>query len=65
MVKAFQPVLHDWYNKGRGMCYPICGIVHKKLLKTPLLLHVMATAGFLSRYPSGPLPYYVRRHNLK
>ena len=20
---SFQPVLHDWYNKGRGMCYPV------------------------------------------
>ena len=20
----FQPVLHNWCNKGRGMCYPVC-----------------------------------------
>ena len=20
---SFQPVLHDWCNKGRGMCYPV------------------------------------------
>ena len=20
-----QPVLHDWYTKGHGMCCPICG----------------------------------------
>ena len=32
---SFQPVLHDWYNKGRGMCYPVCGMVH---IKEPLLL---------------------------
>ena len=32
---AFQPVLHDWCNKGRGMCYPVCGMVH---IKEPLLL---------------------------
>ena len=32
---AFQPVLHDWYNKGRGMCYPVCGFVH---IKEPLLI---------------------------
>ena len=32
---SFQPVLHDWCNKGRGMCYPVCGIVH---IKEPLLL---------------------------
>ena len=27
---AFQPVLHDWCNKGCGMCYPVCGMVHIK-----------------------------------
>ena len=32
---SFQPVLHDWCNKGRGMCYPFCGMVH---IKEPLLL---------------------------
>ena len=32
---SFQPVLHDWCNKGRGMCHPLCGIVH---IKEPLLL---------------------------
>ena len=32
---SFQPVIHDWCNKGRGMCYPVCGIVH---IKEPLLL---------------------------
>ena len=31
----FQPVLHDWFNKGRGMCYPVYGMVH---IKEPLLL---------------------------
>ena len=31
----FQPVLHDWCNKGLGMCYPVCGMVH---IKEPLLL---------------------------
>ena len=31
----FQPVLHDWCNKGHGMCYPVCGMVH---IKEPLLL---------------------------
>ena len=29
---SFQPVLHDWCNKGCGMCYPVYGI------KEPLLL---------------------------
>ena len=27
---SFQPVLHDWCNKGRGMCYLVCGMVHIK-----------------------------------
>ena len=31
----FQPVHHDWCNKGRGMCYPVYGMVH---IKEPLLL---------------------------
>ena len=32
---SFLPVFHDWCNKGRGMCYPVCGMVH---IKEPLLL---------------------------
>ena len=32
---SFQPVLHNWCNKGRGMCYPVCRMVH---IKEPLLL---------------------------
>ena len=32
---SFQPVHHDWCNKGRGMCYPVCGMIH---IKEPLLL---------------------------
>ena len=32
---SFQTVLHDCSNKGRGMCYPVCGMVH---IKEPLLL---------------------------
>ena len=31
----FQPLLHDWCNKGRAMCYPVCEMVH---IKEPLLL---------------------------
>ena len=27
---SFHPVLHYWCNKGCGMYYPICGIVHIK-----------------------------------
>ena len=29
---SFQPVLHDWCNKGSGMSYPVCGMVHIKEL---------------------------------
>ena len=32
---SFQPVLHDWCNKGSGMCYPVCGMMH---IKESLLL---------------------------
>ena len=32
---SFQPVIHDWCNEGRGMCYPVCGMMH---IKEPLLL---------------------------
>ena len=32
---SFQSVLHDWCNKGRGMYYPVCGMMH---IKEPLLL---------------------------
>ena len=50
---SFQPVLHDRCNKGRGMCYPVCGMIH---VKEPLLLTeaYVAAAGFLSYYQNGP-----------
>ena len=32
---SFQPVLHNWCNKGCGMYYPVCGMMH---IKEPLLL---------------------------
>ena len=31
----FQLVLHNWCNKGNGMYYPVCGMVH---IKVPLLV---------------------------
>ena len=34
-VRLCDHELHDWCNKGRGMCYPVCGTVH---IKEPLLL---------------------------
>ena len=38
---SIQPVLHDWCNKGRGMCYPLCWMMHIKeslLLIAPLAI---------------------------
>ena len=45
---SFQPVLHDWCNKGRGMCYPVCGMVH---IKEPLLLIDKSSLCGGSRFP--------------
>ena len=27
-LNPFQQMLHDWSNKGRGMCYHVCGMLH-------------------------------------
>ena len=32
---SFQPVLHDWCNKGRSIRYSVCGMLR---IKEPLLL---------------------------
>ena len=45
---SFQPVLHDWCNKGRGMCYHVCGMVH---IKEPLLLIVKSSLCGDSGFP--------------
>ena len=29
---SFQPMLHNWCNKGHGICYPICGWCMEKTL---------------------------------
>ena len=51
----FQPGFHDWCNKGRVICYPVCGMMH---IKEPLLLIGNSSpCGFVSRYLNGPLPY--------
>ena len=42
------PVLHDWCNKGHGMCYPVCGMVH---IKEPLLLIGKSSLCGGSRFP--------------
>ena len=48
---SFQPVLNDWCNKGRGMCYPACGMIHTK---EPLLLigKNSLTEWSFTRYPT-------------
>ena len=25
---SLQPISHNWFNKGFGTCYPVCGMVH-------------------------------------
>ena len=52
-------MFYDWCNKGRGMCYPVCGMVR---IKQPFICclskrvaHVVAV-GLGGRLP------YVRRH---
>ena len=48
-ICSIGPVLHDWCNKGRGMCYPVCGMVH---IKEPLLLIGKSSlCGGSSRFP--------------
>ena len=44
----FQLVLHNWCNKGCGMCYPVCGMVH---IKEPLLLIGKSSLCGSSRFP--------------
>ena len=54
---SFQPVLHDWCNKGNGMCYPVYGMMH---IKEPLLLIGKSSLCGGSRIPpylSGALLY--------
>ena len=45
---SFQPVLHDWCNKGRGMYYPVCGMMH---IIEPLLLIGKSSPCGGSRFP--------------
>ena len=45
---SFQPMLHNWCNKGSGMCYPVCGMVH---IKEPLLLIVKCSLCGSSGFP--------------
>ena len=43
-----QPMLHDWCNKGSGMRYSVCGMVH---IKEPLLLIVKSNLCGSSGFP--------------
>ena len=45
---SFQPVPHDWCNKGHGMYYPVCGMMH---IKEPLLLIGKSSPCGGSRFP--------------
>ena len=49
-------VLHDWCNKGSGMCYPVCGMVH---IKEPLLLIGKSSMCGGSGYPFSLTEWYL------
>ena len=53
---SFQPVLHDWCNKARGMYYPVSG---KMYIKEHLLLIVLSEWSFTIC-----LTPYNRRYNV-
>ena len=50
-------VLHNWYNKGHGMYYPVYKMVHIKDPLWEIVVLEMVVAGVLSSYLGGPLPY--------
>ena len=52
---SFHPVLDDWCNKGRGMCYLVCGMVH---IKEPLLLMGKSSACGSSGFPLSLSEWY-------
>ena len=60
----FQPVLYDWCNKGCGIYYPVCGMMH---IKEPLLLIKRNSLCGGSGFPLSPSEWlftiiYVGRH---
>ena len=63
---SFQPVLHDWCNKGCGMCYPVCGMMH---IKEPSLLIEKSSLCGSSRLPLSlsewPFTIYPTPYNRK
>ena len=48
---SFQPVLHDWCNKGRDMCHPVCGMVHITLADRSFLTvrHILVVYNHLAQ----------------
>ena len=61
---SFQSVLHNWCNKGCGMCYPVCGMVH---IKEPLLLidksSLCGSSGFPFSLSEWSLTIYLTPYN--
>ena len=45
---SFQPALHYWCSKGRGMYYPVCGMVYMKdsLLLIGKVAHLVVAVSF-------------------
>ena len=43
---SFQPVLHDWCNKGRGMYYSVCGMM-TSVVTSPLYIYKKQTSAKL------------------
>ena len=41
---SFEPMLHNWYNKDCGMCYPVCGITANWKEKHSMVLYYMSDA---------------------
>ena len=52
----FQPVLHDWCNKGNGMSHHVCGMMHIK--ESLLLIRKSSPCGgsWFALSLSGPSP---------
>ena len=64
VVGSFQPLLHNVKHRQWGVLYYMWCVlysrrdgVYKRTFASEIVVHVVAISGFLSRYPSGPLPY--------
>ena len=60
-------MLYDWYNKGCGMCYPVCGMVHitDSFLLIKKLVPIVAAVGFPSHYLIGSFTMCFAPYNRK